>query len=78
MLWFKRSPRPDRRRDRTGVGLDDPSLLYSANGGHRGSRYEELTDLEGQKGAQTKRGGLEGFPDTDVSMATVGIADRVA
>lgn len=77
VLWFKRSARPDRGRSRTGVGLDNPSLLYSANSGHGDSGYEELTDLEGQKGAQTKRGGLEGFPD-NVTTATVGVTDRVA
>lgn len=42
------------------MGLDDPSLLYSANSGHGDAGYEELTDLEGQKGMQTKREGLEG------------------
>lgn len=59
VLWFKRSPKPDRRRHGTGVGLDDPTLLYSGNSGHGDAGYEELTDLEGQKRLQTKREGLE-------------------
>ena len=53
------------------MGLDDPSLLHSVNSG-----YEELTDLEGQKGMQTKREGLEGTINNKTT-ATVGVGDRV-
>ena len=45
------------------MGLDDPSLLYATSPGQGDAPYEELTDLEGQKGMQTKREGLEGFMD---------------
>ena len=54
MLWFKESPKPDRDRNGADSRLDDPSLLYSANSG-----YEELADLEGQRGMPTKREDLE-------------------
>ena len=57
--WFGRSQKPDRRRGGGGIGLDDPSLLYSADGRDGDAGYEELTDLEGQTGMQTKREGLE-------------------
>lgn len=43
------------------MGFEDPSLLYSADSGHGDSGYEELTDLEGQKGLQTERERLEGL-----------------
>ena len=49
-----RSLKRDRIRSGAAVGLDDPSLLYSANSGHGDAGYEELTDLEGQKGLQPK------------------------
>ena len=42
---------------------NDPSLLYGADCGRGVAGYEELTELEGQKGVQTKRDGLEGFMD---------------
>lgn len=77
VLWFKRSPKADRGRSGAGMGLDDPSLLSSANSGHGDAGYEELTDLEGQKGMQTKREGLEGFMD-DTTKPTVGVGNRVA
>ncbi|CAF9942378.1 hypothetical protein IMSHALPRED_003648 [Imshaugia aleurites] len=54
VLWFKESPKPDRDRNGADSRLDDPSLLYSANSG-----YEELADLEGQRGMPTKREDLE-------------------
>lgn len=76
LLWLKRSPKPDRGTLGTGVGLDDPSLLYSANSGHGDAGYEELTDLEGQKGMQTKREGLEGFMDNR-TKTNFGVANRV-
>ncbi|KAF6218247.1 hypothetical protein HO133_006209 [Letharia lupina] len=75
VLWFKRSPNPDRGRGGAGMGLDDPSLLYSANSGHGDAGYEELTDLEGQKGTQTKREGLEEFME-NVATTTVGVENR--
>ena len=40
-------------RDGAGIRLDDPSLLYSATSRHVDAGYEELTDLEGQKGLHT-------------------------
>ena len=46
-------------RDGAGMRLDDPSLLYSAGSKHGDARYEELTDLEGQKGLGTRRERLE-------------------
>ena len=58
-----RASKHDGGRGGVGVGLDDPSLLYSANSEHGAAGYEELSDLEGQKGMQTKRGGLEGMHD---------------
>ena len=76
LLWLKRSLNPDRGTLGTGVGLDDPSLLHSANNGHGDARYEELTDLEGQKGMQTKREGLEGFMDNRTTT-DFGTANRV-
>lgn len=68
-LWLKRSPKPDRGRSGARMGLDDPSLLYPTIPGQGDAPYEELTDLEGQKGKQTKREGLEGFMD-NVTMAS--------
>ena len=58
-LWFTGSTKLKSGRGGAGVGIDDPSLLYSANSGHGAARYEELTDFEGQKGMQTKREELE-------------------
>lgn len=75
MLWFKKNPKPDRVRGGAGKGLDDPSLLYSAKSGRGDAGYEELTDMEGQKGMQTKREGLEGFMN-DMAKTTVGVAQR--
>ncbi|CAD6590843.1 MAG: hypothetical protein ASARMPREDX12_004751 [Alectoria sarmentosa] len=69
VLWFKRSSKPGRGRGATGTGLDDPSLLYTANSG-----YLELTDFEGQKGMPTKRDRLEGFTG-GMTTTTVGIGD---
>lgn len=57
------------------MGLDDPSLLYSATSGHGDARYEELTDLESQKGTRTKREGLEEFME-NVATTTVGVENR--
>ena len=76
MLWFKRSPKPDRGRHGAGMGLDAPSLLYSGNNGHGDAGYEELTELEGQKGMQTKREGLEGLMDNTTST-NAGVKQRV-
>lgn len=58
------------------MGLDDPSLLYSANSGRGDAAYEELTDLEGQKGLQTERERLEGFMDNR-TKTTGGVGHRV-
>ena len=57
------------------MGLNDPSLLYSADRGQGNAGYEELTDLEGQKGLQTKREALEGFTD---NMITTSVGYRLA
>ena len=45
--------KPNRRPGGAHMGLDDPSLLYSANSGHLETGREEGTDLEGQNGIQT-------------------------
>ena len=59
------------------MGLDDPSLLYSANSEHGTAGYEELTDLEGQKGVQTKREGLEvSMNNTTKMTVTTGVEDE--
>ena len=71
VLWFKESPKPDRDRKGAGIENDDPSLLYSANSG-----YEELADLEGQRGMQTKREDLE-EPMDSMTRTTVGVGNRV-
>lgn len=76
VLGFKRSPKPDRGRHGAGMGLDDPSLLYSGNSGHEDAGYEELTDLGGQMGMQTKRDGLEGFMD-NTTLTIAGVEQRV-
>lgn len=76
VLWFKRSPKPDHGRRGAAMGLDDPSLLYSGNSGHGDAGYEELTDLGGQKGMQTKRVGLEGFMD-NTTLTIAGVEQRV-
>lgn len=41
------------------MGLNDRSLLYSANSGSSDARCEGMTDLEGQNGIQVRREGLE-------------------
>ena len=64
----KKSAKPDRGPGGGGMGLDDPSFLHSVNNG-----YEELTDLEGQKGMQTKREDLEGSMN---NMTTATVGDR--
>lgn len=60
-LRFTRSSKQDRGGGGPGRGVEDPSLLYSADSGHGDAEYEELTDLEGQKGLQTERERLEGL-----------------
>ena len=65
--------KPDRRADGAHVGLDDPSLLCSANNGHWDTMCEEMADLEGQDGTQTMREGLEdGMDDTMTRSIMVG------
>ena len=56
---FTRSSKQVGGRDGAGMRLDDPSLLYSAGSRHEDAGYEELTDLEGQKGLHTQRERLE-------------------
>ena len=55
--------KPNYRRGGAHMGLDDPSLLYSANGGHSDTGCEEGTDLEGHNGIRAKRGRLEDMDD---------------
>ena len=52
---FTRSSKQVDGRDGAGMRLDDSSLLYSASSRHGDAGYEELTDLEGQKGRHTQR-----------------------
>lgn len=54
------------------MGLDDRSLLYSANSGSWDARCDGMTDLEGQNGIQTRREGLEESMD-DKATRTLGV-----
>ena len=45
--------KPNRRPGGAHMGLDDPSLLYSANSGHLETGREEGRDSEGHNGIQT-------------------------
>ncbi len=51
--------KPNFRPGGAHMGLDDPSLLYSANGGYSDAGCEEGADLEGHNGIRAKREGLE-------------------
>ena len=56
--------------------LNDRSLLYSANSGYWDARCEEMTDLEGRHGMQTRPEGLEESMD-DRTTKTFGFENTV-
>ena len=62
----------DRRPSGAHMGLNDRSLLYSANSESLDSRCEGVTDLEGQDGMHTRREGLEESMD-DKATRTFGV-----